>query len=75
MTKLSLTPAEEMVLRSIGSVVLFAVLGWLATNAAQLAPIVGVSGSAFIALIANAIDSAYSPNGTVLAGSIGYPSR
>lgn len=75
MTNVTLTPAEETLLRSIGSVLVFALLGYLGTHAADLAPVIGIGGAGIIALIANALDSAYSPNGTVLAGTIGTPQR
>lgn len=74
MNKISLTPAQEAGLRSLGTIILFAILAWV-SQAANLTPIIGASSAAVIALVANALDSAYSPNGTVLAGSIGSPAE
>lgn len=67
-----LSPAEETALRSLGGIVIIAVLGWLSIQA-NIAPIIGISGASLVAIIANALDSALSPNGTVLAGSVGSP--
>jgi len=65
-----MSPAIEAALRSLGAVVLFAILGWLA-NSANLAPIIGVAGSALVAAIVAAVDKSYSPNGTLGFGTIG----
>lgn len=64
----------ETLLRSLGMVILMAVLGYVA-NASNITSAIGPSWAYIIAGIAamavNQLDKVFSPDGTVLAGSIG----
>ena len=57
-------------LRGLGLVVLLAVLSWLA-NAANLSGLVNPTVGSLIAVIALTLEHAFSPAGTVFAGTIG----
>ena len=65
-----MSPAWETALRSLGVAIITAVLLW-ASNNANLVGIVSVPVSLIIASLAGMLDKALSPNGTVLAGTIG----
>jgi hypothetical protein len=65
-----MNPTQEAALRSLLVAIVMGILVWL-TNSANIAPIIGVSGSVIVAALAGALDKYLSPDGTALAGSIG----
>jgi hypothetical protein len=65
-----MSPALEAGLRSLGAAVLGAVLIW-AANSANLTPVISAPIALLIAALAGALDKAYSPNGTVVFGTVG----
>ena len=64
-----MSPAVVGFLRGILSVVVFAVVGYVA-NATNLSPLVGGSLATVIAGIAVAIEHAMSPSGTAMFGAV-----
>jgi len=64
----------ENALRSLGVVIVFCVLGWVA-QATNLTNVIGGNWAGILAAVAtlaiSALDKYYSPDGTVLAGTVG----
>jgi hypothetical protein len=65
-----MTQNWETFLRSLGAVVLGAILLW-ASNQVNLAPILGVPVAIIVASLAAVLDKSFSPDGTVVFGSVG----
>ena len=69
-----MSTAWENLLRSLGVIIVFCILGYLA-QATNLTPVIGGNWAGILATIAtlaiSALDKYYSPDGTVLAGTVG----
>lgn len=65
-----MTQNWETFFRSFGTAVLGAALLW-ASNQANLAPILSVPAAVIVASLAAVLDKSFSPDGTVVFGTIG----
>lgn len=65
-----MSPQLESFLRGLGVTILMAI-SLFVSNSTNTAPIIGVPASMFIASLAAYFDKKFSPDGTVVFGSIG----